>query len=79
MQLLIKSYLTKREQYVNFYGYESTHEKIDRGVPQDLVLGPLLFLIHINVIQNNTSLKVLNFTDYTLLYSRFKKYILKRQ
>ena len=75
MATLIKSYLTKREQYVNFYGYESTHEKIDVG----LVLGPLLFLIHINEIQNNTSLKVLNFTDYTLLYSRFKKYILKRQ
>ena len=28
-QLLIKSYLTEREQYVNFCGYELTCEKVD--------------------------------------------------
>ena len=73
MQLLIKSYLTEREQYVSFCGYESTREKIDVGVPQGSVLGPLLFLIHINDLQNNTNLKVINFADDTLLYKTFNK------
>ena len=73
MQLLIRFYLTEREQYVSFCGYESTCEKIDVGVPQGSVIGPLLFLIHINDLQNNTSLKVLNFADNTLLYRTFNK------
>ena len=37
------------------------------------MLGPLLFMVYINDLQNNTSLKVLNFADNTLLYTRFKK------
>ena len=46
MQLLIKSYLTEREQYVNFCRYESTCEKIDVGAPQGSVLGPFLFMTY---------------------------------
>ena len=73
IQLLVKSYLNEREQYVNFCGYVSTHEKIYGGVPQRSFIGPLLFLIHINDLQNNTSLKVLNVADDTLLYRTFNK------
>ena len=73
MQSLIKSYLDQRKQFVNFSGYESTCEKIDVGVPQGSVLGPLLFLVHINDLQNNTNLKILNFADDTLLYRTFEK------
>ena len=37
------------------------------------MLGPLLFLIHINDLQNNISLRLLNLTDDTLLYTTFKQ------
>ena len=37
------------------------------------MLWPLLFLIHINDLQNNTSLRVLNFKDDTMLYKIFTK------
>ena len=37
-------------------------------------MGPLVFLIYINDLQNIISLKVLNFTDDTLLYTTFKKH-----
>ena len=80
MHLLIKSYLDQRKQFVNFRGYESTCEKIDVGVAQGSVLGPLLFAVHINDLQNNISLKVLNFADDTSLYRTFeKKHIFTRQ
>ena len=72
--MLIKSYLSEREEYVNFCQYKSTREKIDVGVPQNLILVPLLFLIHRNDLQNNSSLKILNFADDTLLYRPFNKY-----
>ena len=73
MHSLVKSYLEGRQQFVSFGGYESTCEKCEVGVPQGSVLGPLLFLIHINDLQNNTSLRVLNFADDTLLYKTFKE------
>ena len=73
MHLLISSYLDGRKQFVSFGGYESNCEKIAVRVPQGSVLGPLLFLIHINDLQNNTSLRVLNFADDTMLYKTFTK------
>ena len=72
MHLLIKSYLDERKQFVSFGGYVSTCKKSEVGIPQGSALGPLLFLIHINDLKNNTSLRVLNFADNTLLYKTLK-------
>ena len=37
------------------------------------MLGPLIFLININDLENNTCLDVLNFADDTMLYKTFTK------
>ena len=43
-----KSYLQGRKQIVSIDGVESELRELNHGVPQGSVLGPLLFLIHIN-------------------------------
>ena len=63
-----KSYLSKRKQYVSINGYDSNLADVKFGVPQGSVLGPLLFLIYINDLNQTLKFcKVHHFADNTNL------------
>ena len=50
-------------------GAESEWGEIEAGVPQGSVLGPLLFLIYINDIENGIKSQIKCFADDTSLFS----------
>jgi ribonuclease P/MRP protein subunit RPP40 len=49
-------------------GSSSGWASVSSGVPQGIVLGRLLFLIHINDIDNGIAWKILKFANDTKLY-----------
>ena len=62
------SYLTNRFQYTEILGEKSTYLNINTVVPQGSILGPILFLIYVNDINNCSNLNVLCFADDTTTY-----------
>ena len=66
------SYLSNCNQYVSINGYESGLANINSGVPQGYVLGPLLFLLYINDLNQIIKFcKAHHFADDTTLLYRF--------
>ena len=66
----IEKWLTYRRQRVIVDGEISNWKSVLNGVPQGSVLGPILFLIYINDLEDDISSKVLKFTDDTKLFRK---------
>jgi hypothetical protein len=65
----LKNYLLNRRQYVCYNGVNSMIGKINCGVPQGSILGPLLFLLYVNDMHNVcTSSFTLLFADDTNIF-----------
>ena len=70
----IEQWLTDRRQRVVVDGEVLNWKSVFSGVPQGSVLGPLLFLIYINDLDNNITSNVLKFANDTKLFRKVNKY-----
>ena len=66
----IEQWLTDRRQRVVVDGEVSNWKSVLSGVPQGSVLGPILFLIYINDLDDNITSNVLKFADDTKLFRK---------
>ena len=66
----IEQWLTDRRQRVVVDGEVSNWKSVLSGVPQGSVLGPILFLIYINDLDDSITSNVLKFADDTKLFNK---------
>ena len=67
-------FLTERTMQVMVEGTISSAASVDSGVPQGTVLGPLIFLCHINDLPESVKSQVRLFADDCLLYREINTY-----
>ena len=67
--IILENYLSNRKQRVLINGSASEWGEIESGVPQGSVLGPLLFLIYINDLENSIKSQIKFFADDMSLFS----------
>ena len=68
----IEKWLIDRRQRVVVDGEVSNWISVLSGVPQGSVLGPILFLIYINDLDDDITSKVLKFADDTKVFRKIK-------
>ena len=61
----LESYLTNRKQFAEIKDAKSKTLCIECGVPQGLILGPLLYLLYVNDICFASDCNILSFADDT--------------
>ena len=72
----IESFLSERKQRVRVNTAYSDYAPVTSGIPQGSILGPLLFIIFINDLPNDTSCPCKIFADDTKLYNSDKNHTL---
>ena len=68
----LSSFLKDRQMNVVVEGEHSKSVHVDSGVPQGTVLGPLMFLVHINDLPESVRSQVHLFADDCLLYREIR-------
>ena len=66
----IRAFLSDREQAVSVNGTFSSWGRVTSGVPQGSVLGPVLFLLYINDIQDQVQSTMRLFADDSVIYRK---------
>ena len=65
--------MSDRRQRVVVDGEVSSWKSVLSGVPQGSVLGPILFLVYINDLEEGETGKILKFADDTKLFTKKRK------
>ena len=69
----IEQWLSDRRQRVVVDGEVSSWKSVLSGVPQGSVLGPILFLVYINDLEEGVTGSILKFADGTKLFRKLRK------